>query len=44
VTTEIVGGGEFRQLKLKLHPNEASGLLTVENEALLEAHRWDFAL
>jgi hypothetical protein len=44
VTTEIIGGGEFHQLELNLHPNEASGLLTVENEPLLEAHGWEFAL
>lgn len=31
------------QLDLDLHPNEASGLLTVENEGLLGAHGWDFA-
>lgn len=31
------------QLDLDLHPNEASGLLTVENGALLGAHGWDFA-
>jgi hypothetical protein len=36
--------GEFHQLGLNLHPNEASGLLTVENESLLEAHGWEFAL
>ncbi|MDP8926590.1 MAG: DUF4185 domain-containing protein [Actinomycetota bacterium] len=29
---------------MNLHPNEASGLLTVENDALLEAHGWEFAL
>jgi hypothetical protein len=44
VTTEIVGEGEFHGLDLNLHPNEASGLLTVENDALLEAHGWEFAL
>src|ERR687885_1953028 len=44
MTTEIVDGGEFHQLELNLHPNEASGLLTVENEPLLEAHDWEFAL
>jgi len=43
VTSESVNGGEFRQLGL-LRPNEVSGLLTAENEVLLETHRWDFAL
>ncbi|HZY57249.1 MAG TPA: hypothetical protein VFE09_05560 [Rubrobacteraceae bacterium] len=40
---EIAGDGEFHQLELNLHPNEASGLLTVENEPLLEAHDWEIA-
>ncbi len=44
MTTEIVGDDEFHQLELNLHPNEASGLLTVENDALLKAHDWEFAL
>src|ERR687889_968276 len=34
----------LHQISLNLHPNEASGLLTVENDALLEAHGWEFAL
>jgi len=34
---------ELHRLNLNLYPNEASGLLTVENGALLEAHGWDFA-
>jgi hypothetical protein len=42
--TEVVGDGEFYRLDLNLHPNEASGLLTVENEALLETHGWEFGL
>ena len=42
--TESVNGGAFRQLGLNLRPNKVSGLLTVENEVLLETHRWDFAL
>ena len=33
----------LRELDLNLHPNEASGLLTVEDGALLEAHGWDLA-
>ena len=33
----------LHQLQLNLHPNEASGLLAVEDEALLEAHGWEFA-
>ena len=36
--------GGLHQISLNLHPNEASGLLTVENDALLEAHGWEFAL
>ena len=36
MTTESFDGGEFRQLGLNLRPNEVSGLLTVENEVLLE--------
>jgi hypothetical protein len=38
------GEDGLHQLSLNLHPNEASGLLTVENDALLEAHGWEFAL
>jgi hypothetical protein len=33
----------LQRLELNLHPNEASGLLTVEDEPLLEAHGWDLA-
>ncbi len=29
------------QMDLNLHPNEASGLLTIEDEGLLGAHGWD---
>lgn len=29
------------QMDLNLHPNEASGLLTIEDEGLLRAHGWD---
>ncbi len=38
------GGGEqqLQQLDLNLHPNEASGLLTIENESLLESHDWEY--
>ncbi len=36
-------GQGLEQLDLNLYPNEASGLLTVENDALLEAHGWEFA-
>jgi len=38
------GEDGLHQLSLNLHPNEASGLLAVENDALLEAHGWEFAL
>jgi hypothetical protein len=33
----------LHRLELNLRPNEASGLLAVEEEALLEAHEWDLA-
>jgi hypothetical protein len=33
--------GELFQMELNLHPNEASGLLTLEDEALLGEHGWD---
>lgn len=36
------GEDELHQLNLNLHPNEASGLLLIENETLLEAHGWEF--
>ena len=31
----------LHRLELNLRPNEASGLLAVEDEHLLEAHGWD---
>lgn len=37
------GNDELHQLDLNLHPNEASGLLTVENRELLDAHDWELA-
>jgi hypothetical protein len=33
----------LHRLELNLHPNEASGLLTVKNDPLLEAHGWELA-
>ncbi len=33
----------LHRLELNLHPNEASGLLTVEDEPLLETHGWELA-
>jgi hypothetical protein len=33
----------LQRLELNLYPNEASGLLTVEDGPLLEAHRWELA-
>jgi hypothetical protein len=33
----------LHRLELNLHPNEASGLLTVEDEPLLESHGWELA-
>ena len=36
------GEQELHQLDLNLHPNEASGLLSIEDEPLLEAHDWEY--
>jgi len=33
----------LHRLELNLHPNEASGLLTVDDEPLLESHGWELA-
>jgi hypothetical protein len=44
VTNEKIGDGELHRFELNLHPNEASGLLIVENDALLRAHGWELAL
>ena len=33
----------LHRLELNLYPNEASGLMTVEDEPLLEVHGWDLA-
>ncbi len=33
---------ELRRLEFNLEPNEASGLLSIENEELLGSHGWDF--
>jgi hypothetical protein len=38
------GGDDLRQLNLNLKPNEASGLLTLENDTLMETHGWELAL
>ena len=40
---EIGGADELHQFNLNLYPNEASGLLAIENETLLEEHGWDRA-
>src|SRR5829696_6507784 len=40
----IFSEGTLCQLYLNLPPNEVSGLLSTENNALLEAHGWDCAL
>jgi hypothetical protein len=37
----MAGEDELFQMDLNLHPNEASGLLTIGNEALLGDHGWD---
>jgi len=39
----ISGPEGLHQFDLDLHPNEASGLLIIENEELLDAHGWDLA-
>ena len=36
------GGEDLHQLDLNLHPNEASGLLTIEDGPLLESHDWEY--
>jgi len=38
-----VAEDELQQLQLNLHPNEASGLLVVEDKVLLEVHGWELA-
>ena len=35
------GEDELFQMELNLHPNEASGLLMIGNQELLEEHGWD---
>jgi hypothetical protein len=40
--TQPNGGADLHQLDLNLHPNEASGLLAIEDEPLLEAHGWEY--
>ena len=37
----MAGEDELFQMDLNLHPNEASGLLTIGNEELLGEHGWD---
>jgi len=37
----MAGEDELFQMELNLHPNEASGLLTIGNEELLGEHGWD---
>ena len=41
---ENISDGTLCEVSLNLPPNEASGLLVTENDALLEAHGWDCAL
>src|SRR5918997_1171186 len=38
---QMAGEDELFQMELNLHPNEASGLLTIGNEELLGEHGWD---
>jgi hypothetical protein len=38
-----VAEDRLQRLELNLHPNEASGLLVVEDEPLLKAHGWELA-
>ena len=40
--TEPRGEADLHQLDLNLHPNEASGLLPIENRPLLDAHNWEY--
>src|SRR5687767_12419047 len=37
----MAGEDELFQMELNLHPNEASGLLTIGDEELLGEHGWD---
>jgi len=37
----MAGEDELFQMELNLHPNEASGLLTIEDQALLGEHGWN---
>ena len=37
----MAGEDELFQMELNLHPNEASGLLTIGDEKLLGEHGWD---
>ncbi|CAN5821693.1 hypothetical protein BH18ACT11_BH18ACT11_08680 [soil metagenome] len=37
----MAGEDELFQMDLNLHPNEASGLLTIRDQELLEEHGWD---
>jgi len=37
----VDGRDELFQMELNLHPNEASGLLTIRDETLLREHGWD---
>ena len=43
MTSGIPNLEELHPISLDLFPNEASGLLAVENEALLGQHGWDRA-
>jgi len=44
VGDENISNGTLCEVRLNVLPNEASGLLSTENDALLEAHEWDCAL
>ena len=37
-------GDGLHMLELNLHPNEASGLLAIEDASLLETHGWEFGV
>jgi hypothetical protein len=43
MTKGVPSGSELHQYNLDMYPNEASGLLAIENEALLGEHGWDLA-
>ena len=43
MATKVPSGSDLHQFDLNLYPNEASGLLAIENETLLVFHGLDMA-